>query len=167
MAHVKNNSGNNEWYTPSRFIESARLVMGSIELDPASSDVANTVVKADVYYDSEIDGLSKEWYGNVWLNPPYSKDLIVRFVDKLYESDLTNYVTLTNNATETKWGRKLLSYSDVVCFVNKRIKFVDVDGNLGKSPLQGQMICYKGVKGEAIITEFSKYGVCCMVVSDV
>jgi hypothetical protein len=142
--------------------------MGSIDLDPASSDIANMVVKADDYYDSEMDGLSKEWHGNVWLNPPYSKNLIVRFVDKLCESDLTSYITLTNNATETKWGRKLLDNSNVVCFVNKRIKFVDADGNLGKSPLQGQMICYKGRKAEAFIKEFSKYGVCCcMAVSNV
>lgn len=29
--HVSYNSGENEWYTPSKFIESARLVMGSID----------------------------------------------------------------------------------------------------------------------------------------
>lgn len=167
MTHVKNNSGNNEWYTPSTFIESARLVMGSIDLDPASYEIANKIVKASVYYDSEIDGLSKEWHGNVWLNPPYSKDLMGKFIDKLCESDLTSYITITNNATETKWGRKLLDNSDVVCFVTKRVKFITPEGMTLKSPLQGQMICYKGVNDEAFIKEFSKYGVCCMVVDNV
>ena len=42
--HVANNSCNNEWYTPPKFIEAAREVMGSIDLDPATSKVAQETV---------------------------------------------------------------------------------------------------------------------------
>lgn len=160
MAHVKNNSGNNEWYTPTCFIESARTVMNGIDLDPASSDIANKSVQATVYYTQDNSGLDKEWHGNVWMNPPYARDLFPLFVDKLIVSDITQYITLTNNNTETQSGFKLLSYSDVVCFVNKRIKFVAPDGTLGKTPLQGQMICYKGANVSGFIKQFSQYGVC-------
>lgn len=103
--HVANNSGSNEWYTPAPIIEAARDVMGSIDLDPASCELANQTVKAVKYYSVETNGLRHEWYGNVWLNPPYIRELCGAFVDKLvldYRTQrITNACLLTNNATDT------------------------------------------------------------------
>jgi len=42
-AHVSYNSRENEWYTPPEFIASAREVLGSIDIDPASSDKAEAM----------------------------------------------------------------------------------------------------------------------------
>jgi len=158
-AHVSNNSGENEWYTPECYIESARIVMGNINLDPASSEIANQTVNADLFYTHEEDGLSKEWFGNVWLNPPYSQPLIFQFIEKLIESDnIEQAIVLVNNATETKWGQLLIKHSDAVCFHQGRIRFIDKYGNLGDAPLQGQMICYLGSKVNNFINEFRQYG---------
>lgn len=161
MAHVSHNSGNNEWYTPTKFIESARLVMGSIDLDPASSEIANKTVKAKKYYTQQDDGLSKKWAGNIWLNPPYSKDLINGFIDKVAtQKGINNICVLVNNATETAWGQKLLNLASCVCLIKTRIKFLDHTGAPAKSPLQGQMVIFKGQNIAAFITEFSKHGIC-------
>jgi hypothetical protein len=59
-----------EWYTPKRYIDAARKVLRSIDLDPATSKLAQTVVKAKTFYTAEDDGLSKQWHGRVWLYPP-------------------------------------------------------------------------------------------------
>lgn len=57
MLHITNNSGNQEHYTPVRFIDSAREVMGSIDLDPASNNIANEWIKATTFYTLENQGL--------------------------------------------------------------------------------------------------------------
>src|SRR5690606_20984868 len=60
-------SGDNEWYTPARYVDMAREVMGTIDTDPASNPTAQRTVRATTYYTAETNGLDKEWYGKVWM----------------------------------------------------------------------------------------------------
>ena len=55
--HVTNNSGNNEWYTPQKYIEAARRVLGCIDLDPASCPYANQTVKAEHFFSIDNDSM--------------------------------------------------------------------------------------------------------------
>ena len=157
--HVSFNSGNNEWYTPSNIIEAARTAMGSIDVDPASNDIAQQTVKAGTYYTAETNGLDKEWAGNVWLNPPYASDLIGKFIDKLV-SEKQNYnqaIVLVNNATETEWFNKIVSISSMVCFPKSRVKFYMPDGKTG-APLQGQAILYIGDNTDRFYEAYKEIG---------
>jgi phage N-6-adenine-methyltransferase len=161
--HVSFNSGNNEWYTPTEYIEAARNAMGTIDLDPASSDIAQEVVKAKTYYTIETNGLDKPWRGNIWLNPPYSSDSIVQFIDKLVEERpyYQQAIVLVNNATETEWFNKLISIASAVCFLKSRVKFYMPDGKTG-APLQGQAMVYIGNRPTRFSDSCANLGWRCM-----
>ena len=159
--HVAQNSGENEWYTPPNFIESARVVMGSIDTDPASCEVANRTVKAKRFFTKEDNGLRQTWSGNVWMNPPYAQPLMTNFAEaitcKFNEREFRQGIVLVNNATETQWFQRMAGSASAVCFPKTRVKFLDPEGKPG-APLQGQAIIYFGENAEAFVSEFSQYG---------
>lgn len=161
-AHVSNNSGNNEWYTPAKYIEMARSVMGSIDTDPATSEIANKTVRAAQIYTAEDDGRNKPWAGNVWMNPPYAQPLMSDFAEaitaKYLDGEIEQACILVNNATETQWFQRMLDAASAVCFPRSRIKFVDPDGNPSGAPLQGQAILYMGDRVSEFKAAFSGEG---------
>lgn len=64
-------SNTNEHVTPVGIIEAARAVMGSIDIDPATTPRVNrTFVHARHIYTADTNGLDKHWRGNVFVNPP-------------------------------------------------------------------------------------------------
>jgi len=63
--------GTVEHYTPPYIVEAARELMGEFDLDPASCELANRMIKAKEYYTE--NGLEKPWFGKVFLNPPGGK----------------------------------------------------------------------------------------------
>jgi len=158
--HVTQNSGNNEWYTPGKFIQAAKKVMGRIDLDPASSETANALIGATKFYTQDNDGLTKKWHGCIWMNPPYEKSLIPRFVNKLIEElpNIEQAVVLVNNATETAWFQQLLNAANIVCFMRGRVKFLNEDGVPANTPLQGQAIMYFGKQEDTFVEAFSSLG---------
>lgn len=159
--HVARNSGNNEWYTPEPFIIAARAVMGGIDCDPATSEEANTTVGASTIYTAETDGLSHNWRGRVWLNPPYAAPLISQFCEKLsleFQSGrVTEGIVLVNNATETGWFATLIDCASAIVFPQTRVRFWQPSGEIG-APLQGQAILYFGGKPKTFLSEFKTFG---------
>lgn len=159
-------SGNNDWYTPEEYIEAARLVLGVIELDPASSDVAQESVKAESYYTIDDDGLVQDWNGKVWLNPPYARQVIDKFVDKLVEEYLAGNVKeailLTNNSADTRWWHLAASESSALVNTRGRIKFLRLTENGAEkknTPPVGQTFFYFGPNARKFIRVFEPYGI--------
>lgn len=159
--HVSRNTGNNEWYTPAKYIKAVRAVMGEIELDPASNGIANQVVRANTHYTKDSDGLTKDWCGKVFMNPPYSSDLITLFCKKLVKhfecGDILEAIVLVNNATETGWFNVLIEKASAVIFTKGRVKYWMSSGDTG-NPLQGQAFIYFGSNAKKFMQEFNRRG---------
>lgn len=161
--HVSHNSGENEWYTPSEYIEAARATMGSIALDPASNPLANETVQAFRYFTAEDNGLAQEWRAEtLWMNPPYSSDLVKQFAAKfaahVKAGDIGAGIVLVNNATETRWFAEIASVCTAVVFPTGRIRFMDKTGAPCGAPLQGQAILYAGNDAGRFLQHFGGFG---------
>lgn len=162
---LKHNTGDTEWYTPKMYVESARAVMGDIDVDPASSSRANRTVKAKKYFTEKTSGLG-DWPGHditVFMNPPYTTkivgDFIQHLLNKIDSGQVDEAIVLVNNATETKWFQSLADKFLAACFPAGRIKFEHPDKEAAVGPLQGQVILYYGRNKKEFIREFTQYGV--------
>ena len=159
--HVTNNSGCNEWYTPEKYLDLAREVLGEIDLDPASCAFANETVKARLFYSEEDDGLTKPWHGRVWMNPPYSADLVLKFAEKFVseynDGNVTEGIVLVNNATETAWFVSLVNVATAVSFPRGRIRYQSQTRE-SLAPLQGQAFLYFGENSDKFLQVFSEIG---------
>jgi len=160
--HVSHNSGENEWYTPPDIIERARRAMGAIDCDPASSQLANKNVKADIYYSSKDDGLNQKWKGRVWLNPPYAQPLCAQFCEavthRFLDKEIEQACVLVNNATETAWFQGMLRAATSLCLLEGRVKYLDKTGEPAGTPLQGQAVVYFGLRIKSFTASFSNAG---------
>jgi ParB family chromosome partitioning protein len=155
-------TGENEWYTPSEYIELARETLGEIDLDPATSAAAQEVVRATAcFIPPAHDGLKLDWHGRVWLNPPYAQPLIADFVDKMVGEVTAGHVReaimLTHNYTDTSWFHHAVGACAAICFTRGRIHFQKANGETG-APTQGQAFFYFGPNPSRFAERFRSIG---------
>lgn len=130
-------SGENENYTPYTFlIKVCEFFGGNIDLDPCSNSLDNPQCPALVHYNKTLNGLSLPWFGNVFVNPPYSRDLLKPFVDKSiseFESDRARQILILVPArTDTQWHLSLNKYPR--CYLTGRLKFQNPANNGNSAP---------------------------------
>lgn len=110
-----------EWLTPPDLVKK----LGKFDLDPCTP-VDPPFVHAKTNFSKNVDGLSKEWFGRVYLNPPYGKGM-EKWIEKLKNHG--NGIALIFARTETKcFFNHIWDDADAVLFVKGRIKFYNVEG---------------------------------------
>jgi len=145
----------NSWYTPTEVMVAVREVLGNIDLDPASCETANEHVGADKFFTAEDNGLEQDWFGNVWLNPPYSYPAIEHFCKKAIseyrEGKINQCIILVNNCTDAKWFMELATNFPMALSIG-RIKFWNNHHACGAR--QGQAFFYLGQNKAAFFKSF-------------
>jgi hypothetical protein len=123
-AHQSARMKNDEWLTPPEIMDK----LGRFDLDPCAPRLAvRPWSTAARHYDADIDGLSLEWNGRVWMNPPFGREAI-KWMRRLAAHG--NGIALIPARTETAmfyecvWG-----VADAVLFIKGRPHFHFVDGS--------------------------------------
>ena len=130
----KASNSSDEWYTPKSLIDS----LGTFDLDPCAP-MKPLWKTAKVMFNKDEDGLSKDWFGRVWLNPPYSRPLIDLFVKKMAEHN--NGIALLYNRCDSKMFQDVIfKKATAMLFMRHRIKFYKPDGTVGGSPGCGSIL---------------------------
>jgi hypothetical protein len=116
-----------EWLTPPELVKS----LGDFDLDPCTP-INPPFIHAKVNYNKNDNGLNKDWFGRVFLNPPYGKGMEI-WLEKLKKHG--NGIALIFARTETKcFFAHIWDDADAVLFVKGRIKFYNLKGEQAGSP---------------------------------
>lgn len=160
---INQTTGRVEWYTPAPIVEAARRVLGGIDLDPASCAKANETVQAERYYTIADDGLSKPWYGRIWLNHPFGRTTNKDWIDKAvgsYERETAGIIDgiacITFAATSEAWFQPLFAYP--ICFLAPRVNYLGPDGRPVRGVTKGSCVTYLGPSVDRFVAEFGSMG---------
>lgn len=160
------NKSTDERFTPKPYIESVRKVLGKIDLDPASSRLANIRINADCIFTIEDSGLAAKWFGNVFCNPPYSRGNLEKWSTKIRfeheQRNTKNSIYLIPNDPSTNWFKIVNNFP--FCLTDHRIPFLCWDGKrfiYEKNPKNSSIIMLLSDDLEIyrkFFVEFAKHG---------
>lgn len=136
-----------EWYTPPEILES----LGEFDLDPCAP-IAPLFQTAKTMWNKNDDGLSRDWFGRVWLNPPYSRPLVEEFVLRMAIHN--NGIALLYNRCGNKMFQDVVfDKAKAILFMRNRIRFLMPDGTRGKSPGCGSVLIAFGEENSKVLKD--------------
>lgn len=154
FSHEFHEDSSDEFGTPAEFHRPLADAVGGFDLDPASG--AENQPLASTRYTKEDDGLAQEWFGTVWLNPPFSEK--TRWVRKtraeVAEGNVETAVVLLPVDTSTKLFHNHVTESAAICFVKSRLSFDGGDRN----PNFGTLLAVFGEVSDDLLDALDRKG---------
>lgn len=134
---------NDELYTPKYIFDALGL---EFDLDPCSPETGS-VVPARHRYHLPADGLSVNWFGLVWMNPPFSKPS--PWVDKWLEHG--NGIALLPLSGNSGWWQKIFNTEASMVMLKPNTPFTKPDGTLHKIWLGVSLWAIGDVSRQALV----------------
>ncbi len=115
-----------EWLTPPDILRS----LGEFDLDPCSP-ITRPWDTAKTHFSVLDNGLLKEWFGRVWLNPPYGRE-VSKWLNKLAHHG--DGISIIFARTETAFFfDHIWPKADSILFMQGRPHFYTVEGKRAKA----------------------------------
>lgn len=133
--HYASQNVGNDWGTPEWIWGPLADALGGFDLDPASGCEPEPI--ADARYTIEDDGLATPWFGNVFINPPYAREINEDWAERIAGqagSEMVDTVTaLVPMSCGTAWWHRHYRDADVYTLVgddteSPRVNFLNADG---------------------------------------
>ena len=128
------------WATPQEFFNKYNEIY-NFDIDVCASPEN---AKCEQYFTEQDNALKQTWKGSCWMNPPYGKNVTIKWMKKAYESSLegATVVCLVPSRTDTVWWHEYAMKGGIT-FVRGRLKF---GGSKQPAPFPSAVVVFKGVE---------------------
>lgn len=153
FTHEPPGGGKPDWYTPQWIFDALDC---AFDLDPCHPANRLPWVPAQNVISLPQDGLAAEWYGRVWLNPPYGKET-PEWLAKMAKHG--RGIALVFSRTDTQWFHDAIASAGGVFFLKDRVRFIDsATMEPGGSPGCGSALISWGNGTTRILSEIKAKG---------
>ena len=136
MTSVHFSSATDLWATPAKLYDELNSEF------KFTLDVCATIenAKCKKFFTVDDDGLSQEWEGVCWMNPPYGRT-IGAWMEKAYRSSLKNatVVCLVPSRTDTNWWHDFAMMGEIR-FIKGRLRF---GGHKNLAPFPSAVVIFR------------------------
>jgi phage N-6-adenine-methyltransferase len=131
-------AGRDDWRTPRGLFLQLDREFG-FTLDAAAA-AHNT--QCPTFFSRETDALEQQWTGTVWCNPPYTSDVIGKFVRKAHEaaSGGATVVMLVPVRADVPWWHDHALQASEIRFIRGRVRF---EGMTGTAPFASCVLVFR------------------------
>lgn len=128
-----------DWATPQDYFDKVSARLGPFDLDPCCRP---ETAKAPSFLTLDDDGLAFDWFGKVWVNPPYSKPKVwcEKAAKELAAGHVERIVMLLPAAVDTHWFHDWVLPFARVEFIRGRLRFIGWEGTPIESPKSGNVL---------------------------
>lgn len=127
-------SNTDNWATPQSFFDEVAKEF-KFDVDVCADEYNH---KVDKYFTKEQDGLSQDWDGFVWCNPPYGRE-IGKWVERVSKHS-GGGVMLLPARTDTRWFHDWIYGKAEIRFIKWRLKFGD---SKNSAPFPSMLVIYR------------------------